>query len=1128
MNGEVYLCDEDFICENVYVNEICAIEKEERDEQDGEYVPCTVMQVQYVQGKEMEKPMMILFDPGSTRSYVKQQILPAGATPRLHREELLATTLSGESRTNRSVELRNIIFPEFTRSLRLEKCEMWVFDSASVRYDAIIGRDLLQELKMDICYSDNTMKMEGRRVLMKMKGERPSFYIDNDHSDEELDEMYAGEIKEAKYEKVGLDEVIEQQKHLNLSQKMQLRAVFKGFETLFDGKLKKYLGKKIHLELKDDAKPVHCKPFPVPQKHADVFKKECKRLCDEDVLEPVGATEHAYPTFIIPKKDGTVRWVSDFRKLNANLRRRVYPLPRIQDVLHRRPNYQYFTKIDLSMCYYTFELDEKSKNTCVVVTPFGKFRYKRLPMGVSQAPDLCQEIMESILKDIPDVEVFLDDIGIFSQDYLSHMKTIATVLTRLQSNGFTVNPLKCEWAVKETDWLGYWLTPTGLRPWSKKIQAIQRIQPPTTIKQLRSFIGAVNYYRDMWPKRAHLLSELTALTGKTKFEWTDVHQKAFERMKAVLATDCLLRYPDHNKPFQIYTDASDFQMGAVIMQENQPVAYFSRKLNPAQRNYSTIEKELLSIVEVLREFRTMLYGCDLTIFTDHKNLTYANLNTQRVLRWRVFIEEYGPKFSYVKGQDNIIADFFSRTPLSEGKEAPGPYGPTHTSDTTKEMWFMESEELNIADYCYSTALDDRVFRECFSSEIGIDAYVNVEPEGEWNPINYGMLMREQRRQEALWRLPEVDPRRYSYQRFGESELVCYQPLGAPNFAIMIPENKVNATISWFHEKLNHAGRDSLISTMSRILYHPQLRERIENYVKNCETCQKHKLQGRGYGHMAPREALVAPWYEIAIDTIGPWEIELQNNETRKFHALTMIDTVTNLVEMQRVNTTSALDAANAFEMNWLFKYPRPVRVIHDQGTEFMGDNFQSLLRRWGIRNAPISVRNPQANAVCERMHQTVGNILRTLIHTNPPQDVRNAEHVIDYALQMSVYALRTTVRRTAGVSSGAIVFHRDMFMDLPFVADLLLLRNKRQALIDYNLRRENLKRRNFDYEPGMEVLELTPNPNKLGKLTRGPFTIERVHCNGTITIRRNANVVDRINIRNVRPFRRAEGNHEQV
>ena len=163
--GEVYVCESDFTCEKLYVNDACVIQNDKiniENEEQGEYVPCTVMQTQYVQGKEMEKPMVILFDPGSTRSYIRKQILPEGTTPSIHREELLATTLSVESKTNRSVQLQNVIFPEFTRSLRLEKCELWVFDSTNVQYDAIIGRDLLQELKMDICYSDNTMKMEGR------------------------------------------------------------------------------------------------------------------------------------------------------------------------------------------------------------------------------------------------------------------------------------------------------------------------------------------------------------------------------------------------------------------------------------------------------------------------------------------------------------------------------------------------------------------------------------------------------------------------------------------------------------------------------------------------------------------------------------------------------------------------------------------------------------------------------------------------------------------------------------------------------------------------------------------------------------------------------------------------------
>ncbi len=255
------------------------------------------------------------------------------------------------------------------------------------------------------------------------------------------------------------------------------------------------------------------------------------------------------------------------------------------------------------------------------------------------------------------------------------MKTtwkLEDVLRQLCNAGLKVNAAKSTFCTLEIEYLGYVLTRDGIKPQKNKVQAILTIKPPTEAKQLKHFLGMVQYYRDLWARRSDMLTLLTSLvedcgqtnttkakgTKKVPWHWDEVHQRAFDHAKATIAKDAVLAYPDYSKVFKIYTDASSKQLGAVITQNNRPIAFFSRKLSNMQHKYSVTKIELLVIVKTLKEFKGMLWGQNIKVFTDHANLMRdaLGLTSDQVYRWRLFLEEYGPEIIYVTGIHNTVAD----------------------------------------------------------------------------------------------------------------------------------------------------------------------------------------------------------------------------------------------------------------------------------------------------------------------------------------------------------------------------------------------------------------------------------------------------------------------------------------
>lgn len=404
---------------------------------------------------------------------------------------------------------------------------------------------------------------------------------------------------------------------------------------------------------------IFAKPYPIPYKLMDAVKQEIKRLKELDVIQE-STSAYSSPAFPILKKNGNIRLVVDYRKLNKITIKDSFPFPSVQDQLRTLLNAKCFSQIDLNSGYYQIPLHADDYQYTSFVLPFGQYEFKRLPFGLANAPRIFQRIMNKIFEDLNFVKIFLDDILIYSNSIEEHSLHLETILNRCKLNDISINFEKSNFLKKEVNYLGNIVSSEGIKPDTSNLKEIH-LEVPKTLKQLQRIIGIINWFRPYIKNLSEKMKSITDKTKKGKFKWTDQDSETIKTIYEEIKQGFKLSYPDFTKDFIIESDASDYGIGAVLLQENKIIGIFSAKLNSAQRNYTVSEKELLAIIEALRHFKPIIYNSKITVRTDHANTLFnTNAENSRIQRWKLLLEEFNIDLKHIKGTENNIADHLSR------------------------------------------------------------------------------------------------------------------------------------------------------------------------------------------------------------------------------------------------------------------------------------------------------------------------------------------------------------------------------------------------------------------------------------------------------------------------------------
>ena len=713
-------------------------------------------------------------------------------------------------------------------------------------------------------------------------------------------------------------------------------------------------------------------------------KAELERMEKMGVISRVQEpTEWCSGMVVVPKSGDRVRICVDLTRLNESVCRERHQLPAVEQTLAQLTGARVFTKLDANSGFWQIPLAKESALLTTFITPYGRFCFNRLPFGITSAPEHFQRRMSEILQDVEGAVCLMDDILVHGKTQEEHDGRLTGVLRQLQEAGLTLNEKKCEFSQSRVKFLGQIVDQSGVQPDPEKVSAILQMRTPTSVSDIRRFLGMTNQLSKFSPDLANKTKPLRdLLSSKSQWCWEEPQQRAFAEVKEAVSRSPVLALFNPSLDTTVSADASSYGLGAVLLQrqadgERRPVAYASRAMTPTEQRYAQIEKEALAITWACDRFTDYLMGLQFHVETDHKPLVplFGNKRLDelplRVQRFRMRMMRYTFSISHVPGKDLVMADTLSR--------APGPGG------TNQEVLLREEVEAYV----------DAVYESIPATEGRLEEIRKSQDEEHTLRLvkTYCQTGWPDRRA-----MPDLAKPFHSVA----SELTVEKGLLMRGSRVVIPSTLRKDMLAKLHE--GHQGLTKCRERAKHSMWWPGLSSQLEGVVKSCLECLKHTTPGPE--PLQPSSLPRLPWQKVGTD-LFVW-----NTSTY----LLVVDYFSRWIEIARLSKLTSeeviLHTSSVFARHGI-----PEVVVSDNGPQFSAASYAKFAQQYGFKHVTSSPHYPQGNGEAERAVKTVKSLLK-----------KSGDH------HLALLAYRSTPL-ACGYSPAQLLMSRNLRTTLPMVRE---------------------------------------------------------------------------------------------